>query len=73
MKIESIKELEALMKLCRKQGVQSITVDGIVLCMGDEPEKQGKAVSGDEGKPMQDFSQYTPEEIATWSSAPTEF
>ena len=31
MNISDLKDLEKLMKLCRKQGIESITIDGIVL------------------------------------------
>jgi len=42
MKIESLKQLEALLKLCRKQGVAAITVDGISLQLGSMPVKAEK-------------------------------
>lgn len=31
MKIESLKELDKLMQLCQKRGIDSITIDGIAL------------------------------------------
>jgi len=45
--IEKLKDLEALMKLCRKQGVKSITLEGITFELADI--KQTKA-SGKEVK-----------------------
>jgi len=64
MKIETLKDLEAMLKVCRKQGVTSISVDGIVLAIGDAP---------DTGKPKTEESipvegGYTDEDIMFWSS-----
>lgn len=39
MKIESLKELKALIDLCHKMGVNSITVDSISLELGERPRK----------------------------------
>ncbi len=38
MKITSVKELEKLLKLCRKQGVTSIKMDGVELSLGPLPK-----------------------------------
>jgi hypothetical protein len=46
MTISDLKDLEKLIKLCRKTGVSNITIDGIVLELGYEPLKTFK------GKPM---------------------
>ena len=35
MQIQSLKELEKLLKLCRKQGVQVMKVDGMEFVLGD--------------------------------------
>lgn len=43
MTIDSLKDLEKLFKLCRKQGVASITVDGITFELGALPVKQTKS------------------------------
>lgn len=37
MKIDSIKDLEAIIKLCRKTGVEHIIVDSIELNLGPAP------------------------------------
>ncbi len=37
MTISSFKDLEKLIKLCRKTGVDEITVDGITMKLGDVP------------------------------------
>lgn len=39
MKIESISDLNKLMKLCRAQGIESIKIDNIEFRMGDLPVK----------------------------------
>lgn len=39
MKIESHKELEQLIKICVKNGVKAIQVDGISIELGDVPVK----------------------------------
>lgn len=44
MKIESLKELQKVIALCRKTGVQSIKVDGIELILGAEPRKASKSL-----------------------------
>lgn len=35
MKIENLKQLDKLMLMCRKRGIQSITVDGVTFHMSD--------------------------------------
>ncbi len=40
MKIESLKQLDQLMKLCRKQGVSAIEIDNIKFNLGPEPISQ---------------------------------
>lgn len=37
--INSIEELEKLLKLCRKQGVTELTLDGVAFKLGDAPRK----------------------------------
>jgi hypothetical protein len=37
--VESLKDLERLLKLCRKQGVTEITVVGATLKLGEAPTK----------------------------------
>jgi hypothetical protein len=39
VKIESPKDLQKLIQLCRKTGVKSISIDGITLELGQEPTK----------------------------------
>lgn len=45
MKIESLKELDKLMQLCRKRGVSSITVDGVTFHMNEKAQYVTKHVT----------------------------
>lgn len=45
MTVTSIKELEAIIKLCRKTGVEHIIVDGIELNLGPEPLRPDKPLN----------------------------
>lgn len=49
--VQSIKELERLLKLCRKQGVTEITTPEVSLKLGELPTKH------------QDYQEQEPEEI----------
>ncbi len=42
MTIESLKDLQKLIALCRKTGVESIKVDGIEFHLGRQPDKASK-------------------------------
>lgn len=42
MKIESLNDLNKLMKLCRSQGIESIKIDNVEFRMGDVPLKVTK-------------------------------
>lgn len=44
MTINSLKELNKLMVLCRKRGIQSITVDGITFHMSDQTPEMGNPI-----------------------------
>lgn len=39
MKLESIKDLEALVKLCRKHGIEAIEVDNVKFSLGSAPKR----------------------------------
>ncbi len=71
MKVDTLKDLEKLVKLCRKTGVETITVDGITIELGDVPESKSLTRNA---APTTDKIQieptYTEEELLTWSSAP---
>lgn len=64
MKIDTIKDLEAVLKLCRKQGVTSISIDGIQLAIGDMPEEKPKTEQQNPAAPM---PEYTQEQMLLWS------
>lgn len=66
MKVESIKQLEQVIKLCRKTGVNSIEIDGVKLMLGEAPAKPGVA----ETKVADETPAYTEEDYLLWSSQP---
>lgn len=61
--INDLKELEKLLKLCRKQGVTSIKVQGIELLLGELPRKSSETEADDDVK----SDEPTPEDIMNWS------
>jgi hypothetical protein len=77
MTISTLKDLEKLIKLCRRTGVDSITVDGVILNLGEEPiiEKRHKSVLSENphtGSSVADFidapDELTPEQLLYYSS-----
>lgn len=64
MKIDSLKELNALLTLCHKQGVRSITIDGITMAIGDVPEPK-EVVSKQE---LELAAKYNDEDMLLWSA-----
>lgn len=65
MKVENLKDLKALIKLCRQMGVDNIEVDGVKLALGTEPLRPTKLVQ--EPTAEQADTVYTDEQIALWS------
>jgi len=67
--IANLKDLQALLKLCRKQGVSSIKVGGTEITFGDMPKKQADATP-DEGDVPDDPNSdgLTPEELMFYSA-----
>lgn len=62
MKVNTIKELESVLKLCRKQGVTDIKIDGIELHI--LPQTQGKMKSPQQrGIEFPDLPMITPGNI----------
>lgn len=41
MVIQDLKELEKLIKLCRKTGIDTISIDGITFSLGAQPQSLG--------------------------------
>lgn len=52
--------------MCRKEGVQSIEVDGVRLELGDAPVS--KKLKSEQSEPTNEMPAYTEEELLTWSS-----
>ncbi len=65
MKVDSIKDLEAVINLCRRKGVTSISVDNIQFVLGDKPER--KAIESTESTKEQE-PVLTDEQILLWSA-----
>jgi hypothetical protein len=65
--IKDLKELQALLKLCRKQGVDEITLDGTVIKFGALPVKKSGDVETDDGEP-----DIPDEQLIFFSSRPPE-
>jgi hypothetical protein len=69
--IENLKDLEKLLKICRKQGVQEIDLGTIKLKLGDLPQEPTEDnLSEDNSDPYAKFPQgtLTPEQLAFYSA-----
>lgn len=72
--IQNLKELEKLLKLCRKQGVTEIKLGSVELKLGDMPVSQAEftqtANAPDPRDPLANFPEgmLTPEQLAYYSS-----
>lgn len=68
MDLPNLKELKAILKLCRSQGVTDITIGNVTIKFGDMPmvAKNGEMVAAEEDVSL------TPsdEDMAYWSAAP---
>lgn len=67
MKIETLKDLESMLKICRKHGVTNISVDGLQLAIGDAPMTKAKDTTADGIETPDTLSD---EELLFWSSDP---
>jgi hypothetical protein len=71
MDLPNLKDLKAILKLCRSQGVNKITLDSLAIEFGDMPTmiKGGERVAVPD---EEDESVIVPtaEEMAFWSAAP---
>ncbi len=65
-----IKELQALLKLCRKQGVLEITSEGLCIKFGDLPKRKATDDDAEDGDEVTTDG-LTPEQMLFYS-APTE-
>lgn len=68
--IESLKDLEKLLKLCRKQGVTEIKLGSVELKLGELPQEQTPSLISDPANPLANFpeGELTPDQLAFYSS-----
>lgn len=71
--IQNLKDLEKLLKLCRKQGVTEINIEGFCsLKLGDQPQEHVGAmgISDDDADPYKNFpkGELTPDQLIFYSS-----
>lgn len=70
--IDNLKDLEKLLKLCRKQGVTDLTLGQISLKLGDLPQEPGQEISYEDAQldPYAGFPSglLTPEQEAFYAS-----
>lgn len=71
--ITSLKDLERLLKLCRKQGVTEIKLGIVELKLGDMPNEQSSSLVPDASDPYANFpnGELSPEQLAFYSSGGT--
>ncbi len=67
MKIDTLADLRALIKVCRKEGINSIEVDGVKLALGDSPIRR-KDLKTEEQVDTKGVPSYTEEQLLTWSA-----
>ena len=69
--IDSLKDLERLLKLCRKQGVLELKIRGCEFRLGDKPTETGTEITDETGKQAEQeiLSQ---EDLMFYSAAPGE-
>lgn len=64
--ISSLKEFTEFLKICRKQGVKSVTLAGVTVELGDLPRKQDDS---DEKESREiPLDQMTPEQLMFYSA-----
>lgn len=61
--IQDLAEFEKLLKICRKQGVKSIQLGGVVVAFGDLPKKSKASDESDI-----ETDELTPEQLMFYSS-----
>ena len=68
MEIKNPKDLEKLLIVCRKHGVESLTLGTTQIKLGDKPTRRrsGKATTEDTRDPITEG--FSPEEILMWSA-----
>lgn len=63
--IKDMKELQALLKLCRKQGVTEIILGGVSVKFGEMPVRKGGGEADDDEPPTDEL---TPEQLMFFSA-----
>lgn len=63
MELPNVKELEKLLKMCRKQGITELTMQGMAFKFGDLPQETSEAAELSEAGP-------TDAQLLYWSAAP---
>jgi len=77
MKIECLRDLDKLLVLCRKRGVQSIRVDGVEFHLGPVPvnvsvkRRKAAQVKNDIENDISMSNEMTPEQLLFGSSDPS--
>lgn len=68
--IDNLKDLERLLKLCRKQGVTKITLASVALELGDLPVRHPNQSIEDQDDTFAEFPDgpLTPEELAFFAA-----
>lgn len=68
--VDNLKDLEKLLKLCRKQGVTEINLGLVALKLGELPQKMEVQVTEDESAVYDDFPDgpLTPEELTFFAN-----
>lgn len=68
--IESLKDLEKLFKLCRKQGIIEANLTSMTFKFGDLPFESTKSIDIENENPYQNFPQgeLTPEQLMYYST-----
>ncbi len=73
MNVDNLKDLERLVKMCRRTGVDKITVDGITIEMGAEPVVSSKATAADtadDAAKPKELGTLTEEQLLYYSAVP---
>lgn len=71
--VENLKELERLLKLCRKQGVSEITLEGVSFKLTDLPAEKSHFAADADDEPADQYAGFpegdlTPEELTFFAS-----
>lgn len=73
MKIETMGQLEALVRMCRKIGVFQIEVEGMKLVISEQPKRARKGKTAPEASTEPTVENMSESDLLFWSaSTPTE-